>query len=233
MFKPLNRHSRTDQIVEEIKAAVLSGRIKTGDKLPPERELATIFGVSRTSVRESVKILNTYGLIKSVQGDGIYVTDQFSENVLDFLGHGSCLTAENYTLLYQARLVMETGSLMAALDTIEESDIQKLEAIIRELVVETDIEKLGVLDANFHITLIEVSRNPILSSLYRILYKVLTNGAKAGVSLYPGAKKMVVTGHTRIVAAIKAKSKTRCYHAIVDHLDASMKLFEEYFERMS
>ena len=229
MFKLIKKQSRTEQIVDEIKRAVLAGKIEIGDKLPPERELAAQFGVSRTSIREAVKILSTYGILKSVQGGGIYVTDQFSENVLDFLGHGTCLTPVNYKLIYQARIIMETGSLITSLEYITDQDISRLQEIIHATVSENDNERLGLLDAKFHIILIEAANNPILTSFYQMIYKILTNGARMGISLYPDAKKMVMKGHRDIVAAIKSRSKTRCYKAVSTHLTASMKLFEDYF----
>ena len=229
MFTPLKKHSRTDQIVGEIRSAITAGTFRTGDKLPPERELALMFGVSRTSIREAVKILETYGQIQSVQGGGLYVADQFTENVFDFLGHGSYITAANYAPLYQARLVMETGSIMAALGNITGEDIGRLEECVGKTLTETDIVQLQRLDADFHITLIQASRNPILTSLYRMIYKIMANGIQQGVSVYPTAKKMVVADHRKIINAVKSRSKTRCYNAIAGHLQASMDLFTGLF----
>lgn len=229
MFERLKKHSRTEQIVDEIRTAIVDGKFKTGDKLPPERELATMFGVSRTSIREAVKILATYGQIKSVQGGGLYVADQFTENVFDFLGHGSYITVDNYRPLYQARVVMETGSIMAALGNITEEDILRLEGYVRKTEAETDIVQLQRLDADFHISLIQASRNPILTSLYRMIHKIMANGILQGVSVYPTAKKMVIGDHKKIITALRSRSKTRCYNAIAGHLNASMLLFTELF----
>lgn len=229
MFDSLQKLSRTGQIVDAVRAAIGDGRFRTGDKLPPERELAAMFGVSRTSIREAVKILATYGQIKSIQGDGLYVVDRFTENVFDFLGHGSYITVANYRPLYQARLVMETGSIMAAVDAITDDDIARLEQCVRNTEAETDIMSLQRHDANFHISLIQASHNPILTNLYGMIHKIMTNGIQKGISVYPAAKKMVVSDHRKIITAVRSRSKTRCYNAIARHLDASMRLFAGLF----
>ncbi len=229
MFEPLPKLSRTDQIVDAIRGAIADGKFRTGDKLPPERELAETFGVSRTSIREAVKILATYGQIKSVQGGGLYVADQFTENVFDFLGHGSHITANNFVPLYQARVVMETGSVMAAMANIGEEDIRRLEEYVRKTEVETDTVQLQRVDADFHISLIQASHNPILTSLYRMIHKIMANGIQKGISVYPAAKKMVIRDHKKIITALRSRSKTRCFNAISGHLNASMLLFTELF----
>ena len=230
-FTTLRRYSRTEQIVEEIRKAIDDGTFKTGDRLPPERELANAFGVSRTSIREAVKILGTYGLIRSVQGDGLYVTDQFSENVLGFLGHDRFVTGDNYRSLHQARLIMETGCLMASLDGIGADDIDRLERIVENQANEDCVENLHRLDAEFHITLIKTSQNPIMVSLYEMIHKIMVNGAQEGVSLFPAAKRKVVAEHKKIVSAIKSGSRTRCYNSVAEHLNTAVEMFAKIFER--
>src|SRR5204862_6433449 len=60
-------------VVEQIKGLITEGRIKPGDRLPPERELAELFKASRNSVRDAIRVLEQMGLIESRQGDGTYV----------------------------------------------------------------------------------------------------------------------------------------------------------------
>lgn len=229
MFKALKKDSRTDLIVGEIKSAILSGKYRIGDRLPPERELALQFEVSRTSVREAVKILSAYGMLRAVQGDGLYVTDCFTENMFEFLGYGGFLTADNYRPLYQARLVIETGSLMTALESVTDEEIQALETCVAASVRETDVMELQAIDARFHIMLVQFSRNPILTGMYSMLHKIMKNGVERGVSVYPDAKPIVVAEHRRIVRAIKSRSKPRVYKAIEEHLQGSRKMFDRIF----
>jgi GntR family transcriptional repressor for pyruvate dehydrogenase complex len=227
-FQEIEKHSRTQQVVEEIKRAVAGGTIKIGDKLPPERDLALQFGVSRTSIREAVRILSTLGLVKTTQGGGTYVTDLFSENVFSFLGFGSRLSRENYKLLFQARFVLESGCIPFVLDKVNTKDIERLKSIVEDLKNETDIQRLGLLDARFHESLVELAGNPILSSLYQMIYKMLKEGTSKVIS-YPNGKKLAIRDHYSIIQAIETKSKAKCIRAVEKHLAAAAGLFEKFF----
>src|SRR5512144_1452001 len=68
IFKPIKPKKVSSQIADQIRTSILAGEFNPGDKLPPERELAEMFGVSRPSVREALNILAAAGLVESYQG---------------------------------------------------------------------------------------------------------------------------------------------------------------------
>ena len=73
----------SDEIAHQIEARILEGSLKAGDSLPPERQFAEEFGVSRSSLREAIQKLETRGLLMSRQGGGTYVTDSFNSGFVD------------------------------------------------------------------------------------------------------------------------------------------------------
>ena len=73
VFKPISPKKISSQIAEQIRASILAGEFAPGEKLPPERELAEMFGVSRPSVREALNLLASSGLVMSYQGGGTVV----------------------------------------------------------------------------------------------------------------------------------------------------------------
>src|SRR5512140_2542828 len=73
IFKPIKPKKVSSQIAEQIRTSILNGEFNPGDKLPPERELAEMFGVSRPSVREALNILAAAGLVEAYQGAGTVV----------------------------------------------------------------------------------------------------------------------------------------------------------------
>src|SRR4051812_9357122 len=75
MYEAIATSRIYQQIVEQIERSIRDGQLRAGDQLPPERELAQRFGVSRTAVREAVKALGEKGLIQSQHGRGTFVTD--------------------------------------------------------------------------------------------------------------------------------------------------------------
>jgi DNA-binding FadR family transcriptional regulator len=72
-FRAPTRRRLHEDVAEQLRDAILDGRFAAGRKLPPERELATEFGVNRTSVREAIKVLEGLGLVTVRQGDGATV----------------------------------------------------------------------------------------------------------------------------------------------------------------
>ena len=76
----------TDQVVNWVKSEIQSGRLRVGDKLPKEADMAEMLGVGRSSLREGMKILNTYGVVESRQGEGTFRVDHVAKNVFEFLG---------------------------------------------------------------------------------------------------------------------------------------------------
>ncbi|MDA8414531.1 MAG: GntR family transcriptional regulator, partial [Desulfobacteraceae bacterium] len=72
-FQPIKPKKVSSQIADQIRSSILSGEFAPGDKLPPERELAEMFSVSRPSVREALNMLASAGLVMSYQGGGTVV----------------------------------------------------------------------------------------------------------------------------------------------------------------
>src|SRR5512136_2397267 len=86
MYKAIRAGRLYEQIVQQIEQRVLTGDLKVGDQLPPERDLAEQFGVSRTAVREAVKALSEKGLVKVFPGKGTFITNGTSQAVRQSLG---------------------------------------------------------------------------------------------------------------------------------------------------
>ena len=106
--------SVTTQAIERLRQMVVSGKVKAGDRLPPEEALASELGVSRSSLREAVRALSVAGLLRVRQGDGTFVTEIPTAERLDFLEE---LTKDRGLLeVYELRRILEPeATAMAAL----------------------------------------------------------------------------------------------------------------------
>lgn len=228
LFDEVKNISRSRQIVDKFRTAIGTGALKIGDKLPPERELCEQLGVSRTALREAVKILEAYGVLEPTQGGGTYVTDKFAENVFDFLGFGGELDRLVLGHLLNTRCVLETGAIEQAVDTADDRQLQNLQALVDNLIKERDEAKIGLLDAQFHETMVGLSGNPILVSIYKMIYKLMTKETSEVIT-YPNARKIAETDHTMIVEALKARDKKKCVKQVKDHLKRTEELIDTYF----
>ena len=83
MSTPIRNPKAYDQVIEVIKDKIKKGKIKKGDKLPSEREMAESLGLSRASVREALRALEVIGLIESIQGAGNYIRTNFDNSLIE------------------------------------------------------------------------------------------------------------------------------------------------------
>ena len=124
----VDRTSLSHKVASKIEEAILSRELSLGDKLPSEHELCEQFGVSRTSVREAIKILTTKGIIEAEKGKGAFVKNLSSQSVMDgILKFYQQRSDGEYPMdLTHARLAIEPSiAYFAALNRTEE-DLQKL-----------------------------------------------------------------------------------------------------------
>jgi GntR family transcriptional regulator, transcriptional repressor for pyruvate dehydrogenase complex len=177
-YKPLSAKRTFKEIADQIKDSIYSKKLKPGDKLPTEREMAEKFQVGRISVREALRMLEQAGLIVIKMGrniGGAYVkatdTSTISESVYDIVWRRNIRNED----LTEVRLMFEKGILHSAFNKITEDDLKILEKCIEELETVANRKKKGKIQAskmaNFHITLARTTRNP----LYEILLDVLMN----------------------------------------------------------
>lgn len=227
LFDEIKPQLRSRQIVDQFRRAIAEGALCIGDRLPPERELCLQLGVSRTSLREAVRILEAYGMVRSSQGDGTYITDTFGENVFEFLGFGDMLNRDNFRHLLHTRRVIETGAAEQAVEAADGKDVERLAALVDELEAEKDPRKLGMLDARFHELIIEMSGNPILAALYRMIHKILLRGTSLVITL-PTARDVAVRDHREIAESFRKRSKKECAASVRRHLKNTEVLIEKY-----
>jgi GntR family transcriptional repressor for pyruvate dehydrogenase complex len=232
IFDEIQPQSRSRQIAEKIRGAIQDGTLREGDKLPPERDLCVQFGVSRTSLREAMRILETYGLVETRQGGGGYITDRFSESVFEFLGFGNKLNRRNFKYLLNARKVIEVGAAEQALEAGfrapgDEAALHGLDKLVDEQEKELDPIRLGTLDARFHEQLVALSRNPVLTAFYRMIHAILLQGTTQVIA-YPPSRRIVLRDHRKIAAALLKRDKKTCVRAICEHLKSTESIIEEY-----
>jgi GntR family transcriptional repressor for pyruvate dehydrogenase complex len=127
IFHTLGSKERlVDRVVNEIQNLIVDNKLKPGFKLPPERELAEQIGVSRTVVREAVRILGTKGLLETKHGIGTVVRelngDQISEH-LNIMLQTKGIALDN---LYHVRQILEVEIARVAATQATEASIQKL-----------------------------------------------------------------------------------------------------------
>jgi GntR family transcriptional regulator, transcriptional repressor for pyruvate dehydrogenase complex len=180
MFENLKEKRLFERIVDQIKDAVLSGTLQTGDKLPPEHELARMFGVSRSAVREALRILELSGLVSIRKGNrgGCFIRKLSSnQKLMDYLSDNWRLGQITLTHLTEARYWLESMVIDIVGQRITAKDIDKLRKSVdkAERLYEEgkDREKIDE-NLNFHILLVRIIGNTILIDALSAILELLS-----------------------------------------------------------
>src|SRR5205807_8261983 len=139
------------EIVRQVKAMIAEGRLKSGDRLPPERDLAEKFVVSRSSVREALRALESLGLVEIRAGEGTFVREVSVESLIEPLALMMVSQRGALAELFEARRLLEPGiaALAASRATLEE--VSEMERILEEQSKEIAECRTGLVqDAAFH-----------------------------------------------------------------------------------
>jgi GntR family transcriptional regulator, transcriptional repressor for pyruvate dehydrogenase complex len=227
-FVKIQPRSLLSKTVEaQIEEAILSKSIQQGEKLPTEFELCEQFGVSRTVIRDALKLLSARGLVEVTKRKGIFVKNLTPDDVSDplFL-YLHQLDEKNASLnVVKARQIIEPPIAHAAALYHTEEDVIRLQKAHQDLIeYEGDYEKLSHLDMVFHLNIARASENVIIPLLLEPIFRLMPQIKKRIYENVSDAKESAVKLHSEILDAIFRKDAKAAYDAMVEHL----KIAEEH-----
>lgn len=218
LFQAASRtHKISDQIIEQIRNAILSGRFKPGDKVASEKELMAEFGVSKATLREALRVLEGMGLVEIRKGiaGGVFIAEVDMKTtihgIINFL-HFREVSVKDITMI---RYLLEPPVAQIAASRLQPEDIAKLESMIVEhpAVPHTIVSR----ELGFHRYLARMTENPILILVMDFIDNVL-NDVK--FRLNPGAEfyHKVAKAHQAILECLKQKDGVGARKEIVQDL---------------
>jgi GntR family transcriptional repressor for pyruvate dehydrogenase complex len=219
MYQTIQTERLYEQIVQQIEQRFLNGHLKVGDRLPPERELAEQFGVSRTAVREAVKALRQKGLVEIQPGRGTFITNDTSEGVRHSIGLLMKIAGiDGSPDLVEIREILEPE--MAALSAVRATEehiaamreaIEKMDAALR------DPDKYIEADLDFHLVLAEATQNTLIPTLIDSIVDLLRE-QRARIFLVTGGPQRGQVHHKHILEAIIRHDPAAARDAMRVHL---------------
>jgi GntR family transcriptional repressor for pyruvate dehydrogenase complex len=221
VFEPVHdNRALSEKIIAQISDALVAGELKPGDRLPPERELAEQFGVSRTVIRDAVKTLAGRGILHVKHGAGIFVTTS-EENAIERLGALSdILPLQGVRLrdLFEIRKVLEAEGAEWAARRRNDYHLERLRGILEDAHRNSEnLEVLSERDAQFHVAIAEASQNLVLVRVMLILLDLLAQSRRESLSI-PGRAKLSLKDHERIVEEIEAQRHEGARETMLEHL---------------
>jgi GntR family transcriptional repressor for pyruvate dehydrogenase complex len=229
LFKPVKKTRVYEEIVAKIKDMIEKGRFKSGDRLPVERELAEAFRVSRSSVREALRSLESQGLLESRQGDGTYIASQPVESLINPLASVIFSEKDGQRELFEMRRLIEPQLAYLAAERATPDDIQTLEKILD--LQEREIAKGGFaidVDKNFHYILAKATKNKFLIRITDNVMDLLVDSRDRYLQV-EGRPEKSLHRHRQVLEAIKSGDPENAMRLMRDHLmDIESSLFPAF-----
>jgi GntR family transcriptional repressor for pyruvate dehydrogenase complex len=221
-FQPIKPKKVSTQIAEQIRASILSGEFAPGDKLPPERELAEMFGVSRPSVREALNVLASSGMVMSYQGGGTVVKSLVETASTNSLSELIRVQQDRALDVIEVRKSMESWTVWYAAQRALPDDIRRMEEIIAGMKLNLELKQPSEdLDANLHIVIARATHNIVWLHLMQSIFDAMKEFQQTvwrAVYLTQEDHQLLFDHHSAIVQAIKAKDQQGARDAMVHHL---------------
>lgn len=195
---------RSTHIALQLKDLIQLRKLIPGDQLPPERELAELLEVSRPSLREALRTLQAQGLVQIKHGQGTFVQEPI---IAQELRASMLSSAHDLNELYDAREVLEVPASRWAATKATKEDLRILRTTLNQIdtissVLPIDYDQLQILDAKFHLTIVEIAGNRFINQTLNVLQDVMKMSMETTLRL-PGRSEISRTEHLAILAAIE------------------------------
>ena len=231
VFRPITTENRPlpELVADQIADRIADGIYKPGDRLPGEYELAEIFRVGRSTVREAVKILVSKNVLRIQRGSGIYVCTQTGISD-DPLGFRFVEDKKHLPLdLYEARLLIDPPITVLAAQRATEEEVEQIQQMCdlcaRQLSNGEDYKEA---DVQFHSLIARATHNPVFSNLIPILHR----SAPVFIDLTPQDFRLsTIPSHQAMVDAIRERDPQKARQAALQHLERNLRHIQAYLKR--
>lgn len=220
-MKEIQRVSVTDAVVENIKELIESGEYSVGDKLPTESTMCEMMHVSRTCVREAIRVLQAINLIDIRPGKGAFVADSNSRQTDSWY---NVPDAQFYDFM-EVRMAIETLSTRLAINRVTNKELKKLDEIhesFLEANKSKNLTKLVMFDELFHTEIVSMTGNKLLMAINKQLIeanKKYRCESFVNNKVYSNA----ITPHTKIVQCFHDKNAEQGQKEMYNHLKITKK----------
>jgi GntR family transcriptional repressor for pyruvate dehydrogenase complex len=217
-IEPVKSTRIYEEIVRQIKQMISEGRLKSGDQLPPERDLADKFVVSRTSVREALRALESLGLVEIRAGEGTFVRQGSVEALIEPLALVMLSQREGIAELFEARRLLEPAIAALAARRATPEEIQEMDHILDEQGAEAAAGRTGLIqDAKFHAAIASAAHNQAITRIVHAMMDLLTQSREESLGT-PGRPARSHESHRRILEAIVRRDAAAAEEAMREHI---------------
>ena len=224
LFRRISVGRISEMIVAQIRLLIRQGQLRPGDRLPAERELCERFGVSRVTVREALRVLESNGLVEIRVGarGGAFVTAPSSDRVSEGLADLISLSALSPAEVTEARLILELGLVPLVCERATERDIEDLREVCARAQASAE-QQFGIysmeISAEFHFRVAVASHNAAVRMLAETFRRPLLRSLEVAHDLAPDMGRVGQGEHLAFIDAVEARNADTASRIMRAHLD--------------
>ena len=227
IFRPVKQHKGTlyENVARQVEALITNESLKPGEKLPAERELAEIFGVSRACIREAVQSLAARGYLSVEHGRGVFVRESTSFSDMDanqILKQILWASPEDLKSLFEIRKLLEPQGTYWAAVRASETEIDAMGRLVDKYrtvdAARVNFMRLWETDTKLHMAIARASHNPVLVRIMESMLDLLADVHKQTLQV---TQRVIKSGreHLRIWEAIQDRNAPEASRLMMQHLE--------------
>ena len=219
-----SRPTAVDIVIDKVKELLIKKKLKPGEMIPSESALAESLKVSRSSVREALKMLSAYGVIEIKRGAGTFISSASNKRMFDFSLFQLLVQEEDYTSLTQVRGVLEEGIVKLVIQFATDDELAVMEEKNNEFLTElakpgASLEKVSELDIQYHRLMSKYSHNSIMENIYNFVIGLFAPTINPINSIVPDS-------HRLLQQAIVARDEEKAVEQARSHIAIWIKSHE-------
>lgn len=223
-FEPIQKEKMYQNVILQVKQMIYDGKLKKGDKLPAERNLASLLGVSRNTIREAFSALELLGIIESKHGEGSFISNEpLRSGSVEPLSLLFMLEANAQTQLIDVRKMLEAESAFLAAQSAGEEDLAVLEKCIQDFERNTVDQNFSIeVDRTFHFGIAKASGNVLLYYLYSAISEALEHHIRTmrlRIVLESENIERLLLQHKNIYQYICNRDALKARQAMLEHME--------------
>ena len=226
MFNNITSKKVYEQVIEQIQEKIFYGEFKNGDKLPSERELSEQMGVSRTSIREALRVLETMGVVESRQGEGNFICSNVNKSLIEPLSLIFKLNNGSWEDVIELRQALELETVKFASKRVTKEEADEMKFIINKMEEEINNQNrneiLVNLDQKFHNKIASISKNYLIECLFLTssnLFEEFIDDARRKIVNKYSDERVLLNQHKEIYNAIISNDSNLAYKKMEEHMN--------------
>ncbi len=229
-FAALSRQpTLSTRVTEQLLDAIATGRFRPGDRLPSERDLSEQFGVSRTVIREALRLLDAKGVLELSSGRGMQIAKVSSTRVTEafevYLRGAQSQDLIQPLHIAEIRETLETKLVELACLRAEDADLEAIGAELDLMAASPDAETAARHDAEFHRLLAVATHNALFVTLIESINTTMRT-IRTNSLLVEGRLELALAEHTAILEALRSRDPRATRAAMQHHLDDSLNYYD-------